>query len=224
MSEVVERKSVLSTRHLIISEFNLVLHYAPYLGVFAFPLKTNVFRWDCFVMVKEGFYEDGIFRFMLEIPERFPQEMPRVTFKTELLHPMVGPGGEFDLTRLFPDWSLEVGRQLIDVLTKLRSIFSEKRFFEVTGSLNSEAAELFRRDPELFLDKTLECARRAKQEFHRLPEDCPYRFTAVEKLSEEVRAILDSSSLSRDEKKKKLREEMERVVKRKKQVAGPPEA
>ena len=33
-----------SRKHLVISEFNLVINYAPYLGIFVFPLKDNIFR------------------------------------------------------------------------------------------------------------------------------------------------------------------------------------
>lgn len=32
-----------SRKHLVISEFNLVINYAPYLGIFVFPLKDNIF-------------------------------------------------------------------------------------------------------------------------------------------------------------------------------------
>ena len=220
---VSERKSALSTRHLVVSEFNLVLHYAPYLGVFAFPLKSNVFCWDCFVMVKEGFYEDGIFRFLVEIPARFPQELPRIAFKSRVLHPMVGPDGAFDLARLFPDWSLEVGRQLVDILTKLRSVFTERRFLELRDSLNPAAAELFAEDPEAFLEQTLDCARKAKAEFMQLPPDCPYRFDRVEPISDAVREILDSAELTKEEKKRRLREELEREV-RQRRAAGEAQA
>lgn len=38
-----EAQGIASTQHLLISEFNLVMNYAPYLGIFAFPLKTDIF-------------------------------------------------------------------------------------------------------------------------------------------------------------------------------------
>lgn len=43
-TSVEEDLSNSSRKHLVISEFNLVINYAPYLGIFVFPLKNNIFR------------------------------------------------------------------------------------------------------------------------------------------------------------------------------------
>jgi hypothetical protein len=96
---------------------------------------------------------------------------------------------------LFPNWTYETGKQLLDILTKMRSIFSEKRFFEVTDSLNPEAARCFKETPEKFLQTTAESAKKAREEFNNLPQDCPYRFDKVEKIPEDVKAILENVSV-----------------------------
>jgi ubiquitin-protein ligase len=31
-------------------------------------------------MIKEGFYEGGIFRFIIEFPNNFPETQPKITF------------------------------------------------------------------------------------------------------------------------------------------------
>lgn len=162
------------------------------------------------MMLREGFYEDAIFRFIVVFPPSFPRDPPAITFWGSVLHPLIGADGTFDLRALFPEWSFEVGRQIIDVLTKLRSAFNDRRYLEVRDSLNPHAAELFLRDPESFLEQTLECAKRAKANFHSLPQDCPYRFDRIEPLSEKVKAILNDAVLPREEKKLRLREEIER--------------
>lgn len=77
----------------------------------------------------------------------------------------------------------------------MRSIFSEKRFFEVTDSLNPEAARLFKESPESFLEKTSECSKKAKAQFQELPQDCPYRFDKIEKVPEDVKAVLENNSV-----------------------------
>ena len=87
----------------------------------------------------------------------------------------------------------------------MRSIFSEKRFFEANDSLSPEAARLFRESPEQFLERTSECAKKAKAQFSNLPQDCPYRFDKVEKLPEDVKTVLENnsvSSLAREEREK----------------------
>jgi len=83
----------------------------------------------------------------------------------------------------------------LDILTKMRSIFSEKRFFEITDSLNPEAARTFKENPEKFLQLTAECAKKAREDFNSLPQDCPYRFDKVEKIPEDVKAILENASV-----------------------------
>lgn len=146
-------------------------------------------------MIKEGFYEDGIFRFIIEFSEKFPKELPTVTFKSRVYHPLISADGLLDLKWLFPNWTYEAGKQLIDILTRVRSIFSEKRFFEATDSYNPEAGKCFRETPEAFLQHSIDCAKTAKTDFMNLPEDCPYRFGKVEKIPDDVKMILENNSV-----------------------------
>lgn len=88
---------------------------------------------------------------------------------------------------LFPDWKLEIGKQLLDILTKVRSIFSDKQYFEIENSSNPSAAKMFKENPDKFLERTLECSKQSKQDFFNLPADCPYRFNKVEKIPQDVR-------------------------------------
>ena len=78
----------------------------------------------------------------------------------------------------------------------MRSIFSEKRFFEANDSLNPEAARLFRENPEQFLEKTTDCSKKAKAQFSNLPQDCPYRFDKIEKIPEDVKTVLENNSVN----------------------------
>ena len=84
---------------------------------------------------------------------------------------------------------------MIDILTRVRSIFSEKRFFEATDSFNAEAGKCFKETPEVFLQHSIDCAKVAKAEFMNLPEDCPYRFNKVEKIPDDVKMILENNSV-----------------------------
>ena len=48
-------------------------------------------------MIKEGFYEDGIFRFIIDFSEKFPKELPTITFKNKVFHPLIKNTGILDL-------------------------------------------------------------------------------------------------------------------------------
>jgi ubiquitin-protein ligase len=47
-------------------------------------------------MVKEGFYEGGIFRFLIEFPSGFPFEAPQITFKGPIFSSIVDSQGRLD--------------------------------------------------------------------------------------------------------------------------------
>lgn len=53
-------------------------------------------------MVKDGFYEDGIFRFIIEFSEKFPKELPSITFKSRVHHPLINANGQLDLKASSP--------------------------------------------------------------------------------------------------------------------------
>jgi len=146
-------------------------------------------------MLKEGFYEDAIFRFVITFSAHFPQELPAVVFKSRVFHPLVSEEGALDTAALFPNWRYEIGKQLLDVLTKLKAVFSDKTYFEMEGSVNPGAAHLFRAEPDAFLQRTTDCARQSRKEFGSLPPDCPYRFDKVEKLPEDVKAVLEDAQV-----------------------------
>ena len=148
------------------------------------------------MMMKEGFYEDAIFRFVITFGENFPKELPIVRFTSSVYHPLVSEEGVLDTQALFPNWRYEIGKQLLDILTKLKAIFSDKTYFEMENSVNPAAAHQFKAEPDAFLQKTMECARQSKKEFHSLPPDCPYRFDKVEKLPEDIKAVLENNQVS----------------------------
>lgn len=164
-------------------------------------------------MIKEGFYEKAIFRFIITFSDKFPKELPSIKFTNRVYHPLINENGLLDLPSLFPDWKYEIGRQLLDILTKMRTIFTDNQYFEMENSLMPEAAQLFKENPEAFLEKTIECARKSKEEFHNLPDDCPYKFNKIEKLPEDVKTILENNELSKNEKKKLLREIIQKKIK-----------
>jgi len=78
--------------------------------MFVFPTKDNIYRWDSFIMIKEGFYESAIFRFIIEFSEEFPKKLPTIRFTNKVYHPLINEEGLLDLEYLFPNWKLEIGK------------------------------------------------------------------------------------------------------------------
>lgn len=48
-------------------------------------------------MIKEGFYEDAIFRFILKFSDNFPKELPQIRFHSRVYHPLIDEEGLLDL-------------------------------------------------------------------------------------------------------------------------------
>jgi ubiquitin-protein ligase len=54
--------------------------------------------WNGVIFVTEGFYEKGIFKFQVKIPDSYPSISPEVFFITKVLHPMIdSETGEVDV-------------------------------------------------------------------------------------------------------------------------------
>ena len=132
----------------------------------------------------------------MRFPEHFPAQLPSIRFCSKVYHPLIGENGDLDTEALFPHWRYEIGKQLLDVLTRLKAIFADKTHFENEHSLNPAAAHTFKSEPDAFLQRSMECARQSRKDFHALPSDCPYRFDKVTKVPDDVKAVLENSNVS----------------------------
>eukprot|EP00049_Salpingoeca_infusionum_P027215 m.31097 g.31097 ORF g.31097 m.31097 type:complete len:453 (+) comp9375_c0_seq1:34-1392(+) len=75
-------------------------------GVFVRPTLCSPFAWDGLIVVSRGFYNGGVFKFRLLIPEHYPDTtVPRVIFQTNVYHPNIHPEtGELDLSYYYKSW------------------------------------------------------------------------------------------------------------------------
>jgi hypothetical protein len=82
-----------SRKHLVISEFNLVINYAPYLGIFVFPLKDNIFRNSNKIGTASFSYDQASTRMgfsgssspsLRTSQEKCPTSLSRITFFTHI--------------------------------------------------------------------------------------------------------------------------------------------
>nr|XP_053649355.1 LOW QUALITY PROTEIN: AKT-interacting protein-like [Cherax quadricarinatus] len=113
------------------------------------------------IFIRQGIYQEGIFRFNLHIPENYPDgDVPTVIFETAVFHPLIDPDSrELDIKRGFANkWRRNVNH-LWHVLLYVRRCFYK---IETNHPLNPEAAVLYDSDNEMFLLRVRECVDKSK--------------------------------------------------------------
>jgi ubiquitin-protein ligase len=45
--------------------------------------------WNGFLIIKDGIYKNGIFKFRILIPDTYPSLAPHVVFETKVRHPLI---------------------------------------------------------------------------------------------------------------------------------------
>ena len=74
---------------LLLSEYKITNHYSAILGIFVFPDKNDIGIWHGFIILREGLYKSGKFKFVIEFPTNFPKSIPNLYFKTQVFHPLI---------------------------------------------------------------------------------------------------------------------------------------
>ena len=94
--------------------------------------------WFGIIFLRQGIYQEGIFRFRLLIPENYPDgDCPRLLFDHPVYHPLVDPNThELDVKRLFVKWKRNVNH-IWQILSHARRSFYK---IETKDGWNPEAA------------------------------------------------------------------------------------
>ena len=132
--------------HLLLNEYRHLLLHLPS-GMVVVPSFETLLIWHGVLFVKEGWFKGGVFKFHIDIPVDYPASAPRVTFDSQVFHPLVDRGsGALDLSPAFPTWT--PGRDyLVLVVSYLKKIFFKK-------DLNGFYLRMMRSD---FIDRCEEC-------------------------------------------------------------------
>lgn len=80
--------------------------------------------WSGLLFISEGYYTGSIFKFILQIPEEYPQLPPSVRFLNDMFHPLISRGGVFSLHHRFGTWKPHK-EVLIHVLEYVRNSFGD---------------------------------------------------------------------------------------------------
>ncbi|KAK8728519.1 hypothetical protein OTU49_008993 [Cherax quadricarinatus] len=146
--------------YTLLAEYNL-LQKQRVSGVYVIPSGKSPLVWFGVIFIRQGIYQEGIFRFNLHIPENYPDgDVPTVIFETAVFHPLIDPDSrELDIKRGFANkWRRNVNH-LWHVLLYVRRCFYK---IETNHPLNPEAAVLYDSDNEMFLLRVRECVDKSK--------------------------------------------------------------
>ncbi|KAJ1652642.1 hypothetical protein IWQ61_007074 [Dispira simplex] len=147
-------------RYELMTEYaNLSLpnHCPP--GVYVIPSPDDIHEWYGVLFVHDGPYEGATFKFVLSIPANYPCVAPKVTFLTDMFHPLVGLDGEFSLGQRFTDWTPHT-HYIYHILYYIRHMFkrSALKNIEEKHAFNKKAYQMFHHEPLVFTRLANQCA------------------------------------------------------------------
>lgn len=149
-NEYISSYGPLFLEHSIAAEFNH-LKKTRLPGVYVIPSFADPLVWFGVVFIRQGIYQDGVFRFSMKIPSNYPDgDCPSVTFTPTVFHPFINPStGGLDLERAFSSWRPNVNH-IWQILLYMRRIFYK---FDCKDPLNPQAADLYDSDVAAYKQK-----------------------------------------------------------------------
>ncbi|KAF2075325.1 hypothetical protein CYY_003354 [Polysphondylium violaceum] len=117
-------------------------------GLYVIPSLNSIHEWHCVLFIRNRIYRSAIIRFVVIIPDDFPEICPSVKFITPIFHPLIGLEGEIDLSHQFSDWSSEK-YMIAHILCYIKSLFYKPDQYDYPP-LNTEAYNLMKNNPEEF--------------------------------------------------------------------------
>lgn len=153
--------------YALMAEYNMIQRQK-ISGVYVVPSAKSALVWNGVVFVRQGLYQDGVFRFSIEFAASFPDsDCPSVVFRPVIYHPNVDPeSGSLDVKRVFAKWRRNINH-VWQVLLFVRRIFLK---LETKDALNTEAAELYESDCQSFQRHVSECVAVSRQTVYNDPD------------------------------------------------------
>ena len=153
----------------LLAEFNL-LQKQKMPGVYVIPSSKSPLVWFGVLFIRQGMYQEGVFRFKLFIPENFPDgDCPKLVFDDFVFHPIVDPKTfELDLRRGFHKWKRNVNH-IWQVLLYARRIFYK---IDTKDPLNREAANIHQENLDGYRARVSDCVAQWRKRLYKPnPED-----------------------------------------------------
>jgi len=146
--------------YALLAEYNL-LQRQRLPGVYVVPAASTPLEWFGVLFIRQGYYQEGVFRFTVKIPQQFPDgDCPRVILDSPVFHPLVHPeSGELDVRRGFQKWKRN-SHHLWHVLLYLRKAFYK---IDTAQPVNPEAAVMYEKARDMFTLRVTECVKRSRE-------------------------------------------------------------
>lgn len=187
----------------LMAEFNLLLKQKlP--GIYCLPSARTPLIWFGVLFIRQGPYQEGVFRFQVRIPENYPDgDVPRIVFENSVFHPSIDPvTHQLNVKQGFHKWKRNVNH-IWQILLYTRRVFYK---IETINPVNPEAALLHEKDIDAFQTRARSCVMDWKEQLYLTPEnDDPHYLTfsvyqkdlhgpAREQLKKGVAAIVEKSN------------------------------
>ncbi|CAM9704725.1 AKT-interacting protein [Lampetra fluviatilis] len=137
----------------LLSEFALLVRQKlP--GVYVQPSCKSALTWFGVIFIRQGLYQDGVFKFTVYIPDNYPDgDCPRLVFDWPVFHPVINETtGELDVKRAFNKWRRNQNH-IWQVMLYARQVFYK---IETSNPLSTEAALLYEKDIQQFRSKVMD--------------------------------------------------------------------
>jgi ubiquitin-protein ligase len=153
--------------YALMAEYNMI-QKEKIPGVYVMPSAKSALVWNGVMFVRQGIYQDGIFRFTVNIPANFPDcDCPSITFTPPVYHPVIDPStGSLDIIRAFHKWRRSVNH-LWQILLYARRVFFK---IDTKEPLNPEAADLYVNSPDVFRQRVTECIVQCRETLYNDPD------------------------------------------------------
>jgi len=160
-------------KYLLIIEYKHLPARVPS-GVYVVPSFTTLNVWYGVIFLRQGLYRRGIFKFIMTIPETYPDNPPTINFFSRVYHPQVRMDtGALNLESAFPSWTPHKN-QLGHVLVYLKRMFYKP---EAANAYNTEAAILWTTRISAFKEEADKCVEESLQNVYVNPENSSLCFT-----------------------------------------------
>ena len=122
------------------------------------PHTDKIRLWNGVLFLHSGVYKKAVFKFKIEFPTSYPKEVPRITFITDVFHPLVRiEDRELDLGPFYKD-TPKNKHGIINVLKFVKNMFLMNSYMKIETSFNPKAGKLFNTDYEKFKTKAADSA------------------------------------------------------------------
>ncbi|KAL2918624.1 hypothetical protein HK105_202025 [Polyrhizophydium stewartii] len=121
--------------------------------------------WHGTIFVHRGYFKEGVFKFLIEIPSDYPASIPTVRFVTDMFHPLIDREGYFNLSQQFPHWR-PYKDFISHILHYIKNSFRESVIsnLQEPACFNVEALRMFNNERTYFAKLAAQCAQMSSSE------------------------------------------------------------